>query len=104
VDLSRLATVRAPTACAAVCVGPDGGNQIAVGSGANLLASAQQIEDTMLRPGAVLLLQMEVPPAEVAVAVMRARGARRAGDPEPGAGGGRPAAGHPGGARPAGGE
>jgi ribokinase len=73
VDLSRLATVRAPTACAAVCVGPDGGNQIAVGSGANLLASAQQIEDTMLRPGAVLLLQMEVPPAEVAVAVMRAR-------------------------------
>ncbi|NGM22599.1 ribokinase [Roseomonas stagni] len=78
VDLSRLATVKAPTACAAVCVGPDGANLIAVGSGANLLASAQQIEDTMLRPGAVLLLQMEVPPAEVAVAVMRgrARGAR----------------------------
>ncbi|WP_203073789.1 ribokinase [Falsiroseomonas ponticola] len=78
VDLSRLATVKAPTACAAVCVGPDGSNQIAVGSGANLLASAQQIEDTMLRPGTWLVLQMEVPPAEVAVAVARgrARGAR----------------------------
>ena len=44
VDLSRLAIVAAPTGCAAVCVDPAGHNQIAVGSGANLLARAAQVE------------------------------------------------------------
>lgn len=78
VDLSRLAVVEAPTACAAVCVDPEGRNQIAVGSGANLLAQAAQVEDAALTPATVLLLQMEVPPAENAALVhrARARGAR----------------------------
>src|ERR1700712_3657418 len=40
VGLGRLAIVAAPTACAAICVDPAGRNQIAVGSGANLLARA----------------------------------------------------------------
>ena len=77
-DLSRLATVEAPTACAAVCVDPAGRNQIAVGSGANLLARAAQVEDAALAPATTLLLQMEVAPAENAALIhrARARGAR----------------------------
>lgn len=73
VELSRLATVGAPTACAAVCVDPAGRNQIAVGSGANLLARAAQVEDAALTPATTLLLQMEVEPAETAALIRRAR-------------------------------
>jgi ribokinase len=73
VDLSRLATVAAPTACAAVCVDPAGRNQIAVGSGANLLACAAQVVDADLIPGTILLLQMEVPPAANATLIHRAK-------------------------------
>lgn len=78
VDLSRLAVVDAPTACAAVCVDPAGRNQIAVGSGANLLARAAQLADADLGPDTTLLLQMEVAPAETAAIIhrARARGAR----------------------------
>jgi ribokinase len=75
VDLSRLAVVGAPTACAAVCVGPDGQNQIAVGSGANRLARAAQVEAAALGPGTTLLLQMEVPAEENAALIARARAA-----------------------------
>lgn len=73
VDLSRLATVAAPTACAAVCVDPAGRNQIAVGSGANLLARAAQVEEAALTPATILLLQMEVDPPETAALIRRAR-------------------------------
>jgi ribokinase len=73
VDLSRLAIVAAPTGCAAVCVDPAGRNQIAVGSGANLLACAAQVEDAALTPATTLLLQMEVDPAETALLIRRAR-------------------------------
>ena len=73
VDLSRLATVAAPTACAAVCVDPAGRNQIAVGSGANLLARAAQVADAALGPATLLLLQMEVDPGETAALIRRAR-------------------------------
>ncbi|MGG5810363.1 ribokinase [Falsiroseomonas sp. CW058] len=78
VDLSRLAVVDLPTGCASICVDPAGRNQIAVAPGANLAARAAQVEDAALHPGATLLMQMEVPPAEVATLVHRAkdRGAR----------------------------
>lgn len=78
VDLSRLAVVAAPTGCAAIAVDARGENQIVVGSGANLLARAAQVEDAALGPGVVLLLQMEVPAAETAALIRRAkaRGAR----------------------------
>ena len=78
VDLSRVAAVDAPTGCAAICVDPAGWNQIAVAAGANALARAAQVEDAALGPGVLLLLQMEVPPAETAglVARARSRGAR----------------------------
>ena len=78
VDLSRVAAVDAPTGCAAICVDPAGRNQIAVAAGANALARAAQVEDAALGPDVVVVLQMEVPPAETAslVARARARGAR----------------------------
>ncbi|SDD59735.1 PfkB family carbohydrate kinase [Belnapia rosea] len=75
IDLSRLATVTAPTGCAAVCVDPAGRNQIAVGSGANRLASAAQVEAAALTPATTLLLQMEVPAEENAALIGRARAA-----------------------------
>ena len=78
VDLSRLAVVEAPTGCASICVDPAGRNQIAVAAGANLAARAAQVEEAALGPGVVVLTQMEVPAAEVAALVQRAksRGAR----------------------------
>ncbi len=78
VDLARLREVEAPTGVATICVDPAGRNQIAVASGANRAARATQVEDAALHPGVVVLLQMEVPPAEVAALVRRAkaRGAR----------------------------
>lgn len=78
VDLSRVAETEAPTGCAAICVDPSGRNQIAVAAGANALARADQVEDAALGEGAVVLLQMEVPPAETAklAARARSRGAR----------------------------
>jgi ribokinase len=77
VDLARLQVADAPTGCASICVDPAGRNQIAVAPGANALARAAQVEDAALHPGVVLLLQMEVPAAEVAALIHRAR-ARRA--------------------------
>ncbi|MGG5823289.1 ribokinase [Falsiroseomonas sp. HW251] len=78
VDLSRLAVPDAPTGCASICVDAAGRNQIAVAPGANALARAGQLEDAILSPGAIVLLQMEVPPDEVAALIRRAkaRGAR----------------------------
>ncbi len=75
VDLSRVETVEAATGCAAICVDTAGRNLIAVASGANLAARAGQVEDELLRAGDTLLLQMEVPVAETAALVARARAA-----------------------------
>jgi ribokinase len=49
-----------------------------VGSGANTLARADQVEDALLAPGTTLLLQMEADPQQTAVLIhrARARGAR----------------------------
>lgn len=78
VDLSRLAVVDQPTGCASIYVDPAGRNQIAVAPGANLAARAAQVEDAALHPGVTVLMQMEVPAAEVAALIGRAkhRGAR----------------------------
>ena len=78
VDLSLVATVDRPTGCATITVDPGGENQIAVASGANLLARAAQVPDHLLGPETVLVLQREVFGAENAALVgrARARGAR----------------------------
>jgi ribokinase len=74
VDLARVAELDATTGCAAVCTDEQGRNLIAVGAGANLLARADQVEDALLGPGALLLCQMECDPAETAALIGRARG------------------------------
>ncbi|HXP05614.1 MAG TPA: ribokinase [Stellaceae bacterium] len=73
VDLSLVATVERPTGCATITVDPDGENQIAVASGANLLAQAAQVFDRLLGPKTVLVLQREVPSEENAALIGRAR-------------------------------
>src|SRR6185312_15782907 len=50
VDLSRVIETDASTGCAAIAVDPAGANAIVVGSGANLLARADQVEDALLSP------------------------------------------------------
>jgi ribokinase len=71
VDLSRVARSIVSTGCASIVVDPHGANAIAVGSGANLLARADQVEDALL--AGTLVLQMEVPPAENAAVIARSR-------------------------------
>src|SRR5271165_1434745 len=73
VNLDRVAQVDASTGCAAIAVDPAGNNAIAVGSGANLLARAEQVEDSVLGSSATLVLQMEVPALETAALIQRAR-------------------------------
>jgi ribokinase len=78
VDLSLVATVERPTACAVIAVDPAGENLIAVASSANLLPRAAQVPDRLLGPDTVLVLQREVPDVENAALIhrARARGAR----------------------------
>lgn len=73
VDLGRVATTDSSTGCAAIMVDPAGRNAIAVGSGANLLARADQVEDARL--AGTLVLQMEVPAEQNAALIQRARAA-----------------------------
>jgi ribokinase len=75
VNLDRVRSVEATTGCAAIAVDPHGNNAIVVGSGANLLASASQIEQSLLGPEATVVLQMEVPAAETAALIARASAA-----------------------------
>ncbi len=78
VDLARVIAADAATGCAAIFVDPRGANAIGVGSGANLAAHAGQVEDALLGPTTTLVLQREVPAAETAALIhrARARGAR----------------------------
>ena len=73
VDLTRVATTDAATGAAAVLVAANGENAIGVGSGANLHASATQVEDELLTQTTTLLLQMEVTTAETIALIHRAR-------------------------------
>ncbi|MBE9606380.1 ribokinase [Acetobacteraceae bacterium H6797] len=75
VDLARLAVTDRSTGAASITVDAQGRNQIAVASGANMLVHAGQVEDALLGPGTVLVLQMEVPPAENEALIARARAA-----------------------------
>src|SRR5579875_2803967 len=85
VDLGRVGTCSVPTGCAGIFVDPAGRNVIGVGSGANLAASADQVEDDLLSPDTTLLLQMEVPTQEIETLIRRARdrGARLVLNPAP---------------------
>ncbi|MBX9750245.1 MAG: ribokinase [Roseococcus sp.] len=73
VNVAGLRQVAAPSGLACVCVDATGQNQIAVSAGANLHARADQVAE--IAHGATLLMQMEVPPAENARLIARARAA-----------------------------
>ena len=73
VNLDRVRSVKASTGCAAIMVDQDGNNAIAVGSGANLFTLASQVEDLLLDQNATVVLQMEVPAAQTAELITRAR-------------------------------
>jgi ribokinase len=73
VDLSLVRETERPTGCAAITVSRGGENQIAVASGANLTVTAAQVPDHLLGQNTILVCQMEVPAAETAALVRRAR-------------------------------
>lgn len=64
VDLRGVGRSARPTACASIWVDAGAHNAIVVASGANLDATADQVPDDRLGPECLLVLQMEVPPAE----------------------------------------
>ena len=74
VDLSACRAVPRPTGAAFITVDPHGENAIVVASGANAEARAAQLATTGLAAGDILLLQREVPIAQVEAAAAAARG------------------------------
>ena len=76
VDLSGVIAVDTPTGVALIHVDARGENAITVIAGANGEARAAQVPDEALGPTSTLVLQLEVPLAEVAQLAHRAHGAR----------------------------
>jgi len=73
VDLALVRQVERPTGLASIMVGTGGENLIAVASGANAAVTAEIVSDDMLGSETIVLCQMEVPPAETATLIRRAR-------------------------------
>lgn len=65
VDLSRIMRTDEPTGAAFIAVDAQGRNQIVVASGANALARAETLEDLEAGAGDTLMLQWEIPEAEI---------------------------------------
>jgi ribokinase len=59
-DVSRIVPSDRPTGCAAIVVDAAGSNQITVASGANLDVRDAMVDDALLEPGTIVLLQNEV--------------------------------------------
>lgn len=78
VDLNSVQRDRRPTGCAFISVDATGQNQIVVATGANAGLREKQLDDSLLTPGTLVVLQMEVPLAENWALITRAcaRGAR----------------------------
>ena len=72
VDISGVQTVDGPTGLAFIAVDAAGRNQIVVASGANARADADTLPDR-LGPSATLILQMELPGAEIEKAIHHGR-------------------------------
>jgi len=73
VDLEGVQAVERPTGCASIWVDESGENAIIVSPGANNMAKADMVPDSVLNPETLLLLQMEVPVAENWKLIKRAR-------------------------------
>ncbi len=76
IDLSGVTALDAPTGIALIHVDAHGENAITVIAGANGHATAAQVPDDALGPEATLVVQLEVPLAEIALLLRRVRGAR----------------------------
>jgi ribokinase len=76
VDVGLVRRVDRPTGCAAIMVGADGENLIAVAPGANREAAAARVPASALGPETILVCQMEVPAAQNWAMIRRARAAR----------------------------
>jgi ribokinase len=72
VDLGGVARVAGATGCATILVDAHGENCIAVAAGANAFADPESVPDSALVPGAVLVLQNEVPAPANAALITRA--------------------------------
>ncbi len=72
VDVDGVELVATATGCATILVDDAGENAIVVVPGANGLADAAWVPDDVLTPGAVLLLQNEVPPSANLALIERA--------------------------------
>jgi ribokinase len=72
VDTTGVRQVTGPTGLALVVVDQDGENTIVVVPGANASVGVSDVRDADLRPGDVLLLQLEIPLPVVAAAIARA--------------------------------
>ncbi len=73
VDLSAVARRSSRTGCAFITVDRAGQNQIVVASGANRKTRQAQVRPEALGPGTLVVMQMEVPPAENWALARRAR-------------------------------
>lgn len=76
VDLVGVVSVDTPTGVALIHVDARGENAITVIAGANGEARAAQVPDDVLGPATTLVLQLEVPLAEITQLARHARGAR----------------------------
>ena len=78
VDISRVERDEQPTGCALICVDTKGQNQIVLATGANAAALERQVPEEWLTPESIVVMQMEVWPAQNWTLVARAasRGAR----------------------------
>lgn len=74
IDISRIDRADAPTGAGFIAVDHQGRNQIVVASGANAHARAAQLEGLAAGPGDILMLQWEVPEAEILAAARWGRG------------------------------
>ncbi|TIR50649.1 MAG: ribokinase [Mesorhizobium sp.] len=75
VDVSRVARVRVPTGCASIFIDGDGHNMIAVASGANLVASSDAVDDSLLQRASIVLLQMENEGSQIEKLIRRSKSA-----------------------------
>lgn len=73
VDIARVARAEAPTGAAFIAVDAAGRNQIVVAAGANAQASAASLDGLPAGAGDILMLQWEVPEAEILAAARWAR-------------------------------
>jgi ribokinase len=73
IDTGMVVETDRPTGVAYICVDAHAENFIAVAQGANLAPKAAQVPDGRLGPGTLVMMQMEIPPAENWALLERAR-------------------------------